>query len=159
MTNVFQNFVSNLCLVNDGHKACLNLFYNAAKNERLKILKDCTLQFLNDNAEIGRIRIELHIDDVLNKIIMLLDLKCPIDMPACFENADTNNLNKYQPLKSKVQKVKSGNSVTLIAIISGSLGCVPEETTSQFKKIGINSARVKKLQEDISITYVQLESG
>ena len=155
IVHVLQNCKPNMCLVDDRHKACLNLIYNAVLNENLIVLRDRVLPFLNDDAEVGRMRIDLYIDDVYKKEIILADLKCPIDMPACFQNADTNNINKYQPLKSKVQKAKPGCKVTLLTIIVGSLGCIPEQSTKILKKLVINNSRVKKLQEDLSITCIR----
>ena len=73
-----------MCLVDDRHKACLNLIYNAVLNDNFNVYRDRVLSFLNNDADVGRMSIDLYIEDVYKKSIILADLKCPIDMPTCF---------------------------------------------------------------------------
>ena len=155
MTHVLQSCKLNMTLVNDRHNACLNLIFNAVKNDRLIVAMNNTIQFIKDDSETSRQRIDLYIEDVYKKSIILADLKCPIDMPATMNGADPRNIAKYAELKTKVQKAKPGNTVTLLTIVVGSLGCVPEETRKVLKKIGISNSRLKGLQEDLSITNIR----
>ena len=151
MIHVLQKCVPNLSLITDRHDACLQKIYDSLINPNLVVYMNEICPYISDDMR----RIDLIVKDEKNKIIYLVDLKCPLDTPKLFENANTKNLAKYKNFKTNIQKAKPDYRIDLYTCVIGSLGTIPPETPKLLAKIGIASNKIGNLLKSCSISNIE----
>ena len=155
LTHALQACVSNLSLINARHNACLQILYEAIKNLDLIIMVDETNPLLSEFESVSKMRIDLYIENVSEKTIHLIDVKCPIDMSGTFESSNLKNLQHYSEYCQKIREVKPKYSVELKTLIIGSLGSIPSETFTIIRKLGISEIKLKQIAKSLAITAIQ----
>ena len=151
LTHAIQTCVPNMIMVTQRHDACLQRIYENLKNpdtiviinERCPYIKNCNL------------RVDLLITHVNSKKIFLVDIKCPIDTPKNFEEADKKNLEKYSDLRNQLQKLFKDHIVELYTLIIGSLGTPALNAQHILVKIGIQDAVAKKIIKFCSTSNIE----
>ena len=112
-------------------------------NERCPYIKNCDL------------RVDLFITHVSSKKMFLVDIKCPIDTPQNFEEANKKNLEKYSDLQNQLKKLFKDHIVELYTLIVGSLGTQAANAQNILVKIGIQDAVAKKILQFCSTSNIE----
>ena len=155
MTHALQVCPSNRTIITERHNACLNLIYQAIDSPDLIITVDETIRYLSNYEKINRQRIDLYVENVAEKKIYLIDVKCPIDMPDSIAKASFKKMQHYDELWTKVKELKPSYKVFLYTFIVGALGSVPSSSIDILKQIGINSGSFEHLAKELSITSIR----
>ena len=112
------------------------------ENERYKILKDFNIQ--TDHVIEAR-RPDMIVIDKETKFAKIIDCAIPYDSRV--NSKEVEKIEKYQDLAREIKKLW-GMRVTVIPIVTGTLGTTPKKLKKRLEDIGIET-RVTELQKTV----------
>ena len=114
--HVFTQCSTSRGLVTSRHNGVLKIIENhILRHTNCKVSSDKPCIYTN-----SPLRVDLQIEDIVNKNIFLIDIKCPKDVTANIERA--HNMTKYSELRDHIAKIMPGWKVILNTFIVACFG-------------------------------------
>ena len=142
--HVFTQCSTSRGLVTSRHNGVLKIIENnILRHTKCKVNTDKPCVYTN-----SPLRVDLQIEDKLNKKIFLIDIKCPMDVTANIERAHNNNMDKYSALRDHIAEIMPGWKIILNTFIVACFGSWVPENNKILYDLGFRKNNIKDIAHE-----------